>query len=1492
MFWLSGLTLVCCFLLFCLLAVVDRGRFRRRLQRGFTTRPLLAIAALFICAFVSVTPAGAVTFTVTLNTDAASGGAAGTGPGNSGDLRSAILAANSGDTIRFNCGQICIITLTGPLPPITSNLTIDGGSLGDVVIDGNSSYRVFFVDTGTVTLENLIIRNARAQGGNGGSGFACGGGGAGLGAGLFVNGVTAPATVTLIQVTFLDGSAVGGSGCTAVNGKGAGGGGGLGGNGGNGAINTSSIFTAAGGGGVLGAGANGNTTSTNGVAGGLGGGGGSDTNGDSSATGGGGGLGYSTNSSGAPGTQASAGNGGFGGGGGGAVLQGGNGGFGGGGGGAESSAGNGGAGAGGGGSDAGQAGFGGALNSSVRGGIGSGANSGGGAAAGPDIFVNQGTLITENSTTTGASATGGAGGSGAGSGGRDATPVFNYGGTVNGSGTTGPISDALADASTNTYVVSSVADTTAPGTLRAALTTAAITGGTIIFDNTAFLASNTTAQNTITLTKSLTIPPDTTIQGLTTGSGPTLRNLVTINGGGSSSNFSMFTVDAGTTAVLKQLNIVNGYTESQGGAIATSGNLTITGCTFSNNYAAGSLGSGNGGGAIYTTGGSLAISNSTFSGNTGSPGGAMTINGSTNLTISSSTFSGNTTSAAYTGAVMFINSGTVTIADSTISGNTSSSGYAIYNYDTLNVTNTIISGNTGGDCGSGGSTVCPANGASGNVVSVSSINLAPLGNYGGPTQTMIPLPGSPAICAGLQAVIPSGVATDQRGTPNTNTTYPGYNSTTACVDSGAVQTNYALSFTQQPSNVVQYATMSPAPEVTLDESGAPFSQAVTIPLTLTGTGTLSGNSEPTVVGVAPYPNLNVNTVGIGDSLTASLVLNPNLPSTTAPLTLTDTSNSFNVTAPAPVVTGVSPASGNATGGTSVTITGTNFTGATSVSFGGTPATGFIVNSATSITAISPAVTSASEVDVTVTTASGTSVTSTADLFTYNLATPTLSFAAISAQTYGASTSFAVSATSASSGAVTYTVSGPATISGNTMTITGAGTITITANQLASEAYGAATATTTVTVAKAALTVVVNSATKMYGTANPPLTGTVTGLANGDTTVSVGLAYSTTATQTSGVGTYPITVTITNANYSLSGTPGTLTVTGAALNVAANNATKIYGTVNPAFSGNITGGLNGDTFTASYTTSATSASPAGQYAIVPSVTGANLADYSINATNGTLTIAQASSSLILSWNASSITTGQPVVLTANVADATAGSVGTPTGSVSFYDSTTLLGTAILSNGTASYTVSSLTPGATHTLSASYAGDTNFTGSNVSSPLTIVGVLDFSFTPPANLNLTGVPSGTVTTSFGITPMYGSYAGQVNFSISGLPTGAIATFSPSSLAASTSTPQAITLTIQLPQPTAQKQDHGPWRPAAPLALGLLLAPFAAIRRLRKSLPGRAAMLVLLLAASLAGAATLTGCGSGQGFDATPSQNYTVTVAAQAGPVTHSFQINLNVQ
>jgi hypothetical protein len=75
--------------------------------------------------------------------------------------------------------------------------------------------------------------------------------------------------------------------------------------------------------------------------------------------------------------------------------------------------------------------------------------------------------------------------------------------------------------------------------------------------------------------------------------------------------------------------------------------------------------------------------------------------------------------------------------------------------------------------------------------------------------------------------------------------------------------------------------------------------------------------------------------------------------------------------------------------------------------------------------------------------------------------PTLSFASIGTQNYGSSTPFSVSATSASSGAVTYAVvSGPATISGNQVTVTGAGTVVLSASQAASGDYVAAAIVTT------------------------------------------------------------------------------------------------------------------------------------------------------------------------------------------------------------------------------------------------------------------------------------------------------------------------------------------------------------------------------------------------------------------------------------------------
>ena len=92
--------------------------------------------------------------------------------------------------------------------------------------------------------------------------------------------------------------------------------------------------------------------------------------------------------------------------------------------------------------------------------------------------------------------------------------------------------------------------------------------------------------------------------------------------------------------------------------------------------------------------------------------------------------------------------------------------------------------------------------------------------------------------------------------------------------------------------------------------------------------------------------------------------------------------------PAPRITRVSPTSGPAAGGTTLTITGTAFTNAMAVTFGSTPAASFTVNGDTSITAISPAA-SAGTVDITVTTAGGTSSASSNDQFAF-IAAPAVS----------------------------------------------------------------------------------------------------------------------------------------------------------------------------------------------------------------------------------------------------------------------------------------------------------------------------------------------------------------------------------------------------------------------------------------------------------------------------------------------------------------------
>src|SRR6185312_8909124 len=201
-------------------------------------------------------------------------------------------------------------------------------------------------------------------------------------------------------------------------------------------------------------------------------------------------------------------------------------------------------------------------------------------------------------------------------------------------------------------------------------------------------------------------------------------------------------------------------------------------------------------------------------------------------------------------------------------------------------------------------------------------------------------------------------------------------------------------------------------------------------------------------------------------------------------------------------------------------------------------------------------------------------------------------------------------------------------------VSGAGTYPITCTQgtLSAANYTFTFVHGTLTVDRRPLTVTAPSPSRPYGDANPALTAALGGFVNGDTamTAVAGSAVcTTTATVTSGVGSYPVTCgagTLASANYSFGPfVPGSLTVTKAPLTVKADNQTKVYGDADPTLTGTVTGAKNGDDLVDSYTTGADAASGVGNYPInahIAAGPGADLGNYDIKLVDGTLTVTQA------------------------------------------------------------------------------------------------------------------------------------------------------------------------------------------------------------------------------------------------------------------------------
>jgi hypothetical protein len=239
--------------------------------------------------------------------------------------------------------------------------------------------------------------------------------------------------------------------------------------------------------------------------------------------------------------------------------------------------------------------------------------------------------------------------------------------------------------------------------------------------------------------------------------------------------------------------------------------------------------------------------------------------------------------------------------------------------------------------------------------------------------------------------------------------------------------------------------------------------------------------------------------------------------------------------------------------------------------------GAAISNATASSYTTPATTTigSSVYTVIVTNLAGTVTSATATL-TVVTEVPTLSFAPIGAQIYGAA-AFAVSATSASSGAVNYTVvSGPATIAGSTVTLTGAGTVMLSASQVANGNYAAATTTTSFTVAGEVPTLsFATIAAKTYGA--PAFAVSATSASSGVVTYTVVSGPATIAGSTvtlTGAGTVMLSANqAASGNYALAAATTSFTVATEVPTLSfATIAAKTYGA--PAFAVSATSASSG------------------------------------------------------------------------------------------------------------------------------------------------------------------------------------------------------------------------------------------------------------------------------------------------------------------------------
>ena len=227
---------------------------------------------------------------------------------------------------------------------------------------------------------------------------------------------------------------------------------------------------------------------------------------------------------------------------------------------------------------------------------------------------------------------------------------------------------------------------------------------------------------------------------------------------------------------------------------------------------------------------------------------------------------------------------------------------------------------------------------------------------------------------------------------------------------------------------------------------------------------------------------------------------------------------------------------------------------------------------------------------------------------------------------------------------------------------------------------------------------------------PAFTASYQGFVNGESASnlvgSLGFATNEPPGRYASAGSYTITpYGLSSGNYDITFVPNTLAVYQRVLTITAANKSMTYGAALPTLTATYSGFASGETAQnltkqPTLTTTAKVGSPVKSYPIVAS--GATISNYSMSYVSGTLTVTKATPTVVIYSSASTAVSGQPVVLVAKV---TAPPSGTPTGSVTFFDGATSLGTGKLdAAGRAILSVANWAV-STHQLSVSYAGDTN-------------------------------------------------------------------------------------------------------------------------------------------------------------------------------------------